>query len=75
MKITKLSTEIRKPTVQYGCENYVYEVEVDETDESIENVVRHIHKEHEKAIESLEYDRENRRKLKRITDSSDAISF
>ena len=56
MKITEILATIRTPTIQYGYMEHAYKIQIDEDEESIENVLRHIHKEHRQALREVEND-------------------
>ena len=54
MKIKSIRVDVRRPTTQYGYENYTYEVEIDSVEETIEQAVRHIMSEHDEAVARID---------------------
>lgn len=59
MRVKEITIEIRRPTVQYGYENHTYNVEIDETEESITDVLRFLHREHRDAMKEVDGDYAN----------------
>lgn len=56
MIIKTLTTTIRTPTVQYGYFEHTYEVEIFEDEESVTDVLRHVHSCHRQAMKEVDQD-------------------